>query len=107
LSLKILFGQQAGKDCTHWQTERSKLLPQVRSRLNGVMWVENVLELAAVNAALWHKEDELRLLRGSTEYERAAKIAFYVQALNDRRAELVSLINANAGEKSEGEKLHG
>lgn len=118
LSLKILFAQQVGKDCSHWLTERSKLLPQLRSRTLNSSWFEQTLELAAVNAALWHAEDDLRLLRqlppekraqwagsGSTWIEDVARIGLRLQELNDQRAALIAKINELAGEKSGGEKL--
>jgi hypothetical protein len=114
LALKILLGGQAGKDTAHWETERSQLLPKVKSITAAP---EHWLELAAVNAALWHAEDDLRALRFRPEPARAqwagfgvdfksevVELAFRIQALNDRRAELISLININAGDDRGDEK---
>jgi hypothetical protein len=119
LALKILFGDQAGKDTTHFKAERTSLLTKVRSKtLNGV-WFDKMLDLAAVNAALWHKEDDLRVLReeirameaGSqnsswlSEMAHAGQIAFQIQSLNDRRAQLVAEINKDAGDAGGQEKI--
>lgn len=114
LALKILIGAEKGRPVDHFETERTALLQQIRSRtLNGV-WFEQVLELAAVNGQLWQAEDLLRAIREKQEVQQAqtsvtwqhvGELAFRIQALNDRRAELVTLINTNAGEKSAAEKL--
>lgn len=116
LALKILIGTEKGRPVDHFQTERTALLQQVRSRtLNGV-WFEQQLELAAVNGQLWVAEDEMRRWRASAGAGKAmeqvssnvgliAALAFRIQALNDRRAELVTLINVNAGEAGGLEKL--
>jgi hypothetical protein len=123
LALKILHGSEAGKDVAHFETERTALLQQVRSRtLNGV-WFEQVLQLGAVNAALWTAEDELRDLRAAeikrlgksdlplfatlteVELRPIAQVAFRIQALNDQRAALVQQINKDAGEATGQEKL--
>ncbi len=111
LSLKILYGTEQGKDTKHFLDERNALLAQVRTReLNGA-WFEHVLELSAVNGRLWQAEDELRGLRvekaqnSSEPWETIGDVAFRIQSLNDRRAELVSLINKLTGEHRGAEKL--
>lgn len=115
LALKILIGGEKGRPVDHFETERTALLAQIRSRtLNGA-WFESVLELAAVNGQLWHAEDQLRAYRAQEDagelqpdgHSLASVVAcaFRIQKLNDRRAELVTLINTNAGEKSAAEKL--
>lgn len=74
--------------------------------------------LAAVNAALWQSEDALRAEREwmhstvaeSSNREAVARSAFLahkIQALNDRRAELVREIGKLAGEEEHREKLSG
>ena len=114
LALKILHGKAAGKSVEHFEREQETLLSKIRGRtLNGV-WFEQVLGLAAVNAALWTAEDEMRHWRehkpmldglpGSIT-SAALRCAFRIQELNDKRAELVSTINANSGEKDGEEKL--
>lgn len=115
LSLKVLFGTEAGKDCTHFQTEQTALLQQIRSRTLNGKWFAAYTDLAAVNAALWHAEDDLRELRmrwatGDSGYHTGiapavAEIAFRIQALNDQRAGLVQQINVDAGEGQGAEKL--
>lgn len=117
LALKLLFGEQAGKDVTHFRNERNAILPKLLGRDNG-KWLEAYTELAAVNAALWHAEDELRGwrerlaptppdstgLRGPGEGYKAAvaadvvQLAFRIQALNDQRAALIATINQKAGD---------
>ncbi len=111
LSLKILFGREAGKEVAHFETEQTALLQQIRSRtLNGA-WFDKVLELAAVNSALWHSEDELRDWRhperayGAKDMDAIRVVAFRIQALNDKRADLIQQINKEAGEGSQAEKL--
>jgi hypothetical protein len=112
LALKILHGNEAGRETQHWEAERANLLAQVRSReLNGP-WFEGLLELAAVNACLWQTEDDLRALRVQTEHvctqgdlDRIRQVAFRTQSLNDRRAELVHAISKAAGDERGQEKL--
>lgn len=116
LTLKILYGKAAGKDVVHFSSERNALLGLLRSRELGGSWFELVLELAAVNAALWQAEDELRGLRkgggtGTTTYETAdyyktaTTCAFRIQDLNDQRAQLVGMINKATGDHLGEEKL--
>lgn len=114
LALKVLYGTEAGTPVAHFEQERAVLLTQIRSRtLNGV-WFEQVLGLGAVNAALWHAEDDLRDYRikyGGRELSpdlnstAVVQLAFRIQDLNDRRAELVRTINQSAGDESAKEKL--
>jgi hypothetical protein len=116
LSLKILIGKEKGRDIDHFRSEQVSLLQQIRSRsLNGV-WFEQVLELAAVNGQLWQAEDELRHYRDVQHhdsivgdpmnyYAGITRLAFRIQALNDRRAALITLINTNAGEAVVQEKI--
>lgn len=109
LSLKILFGEQAQKDVTHFRTEQAALLSKIHARtLNGA-WFTATLELAAVNAALWHAEDDLRGWRTASPSDKVAwavlPLAFKIQALNDLRAALVQKINKDAGDGQQAEKL--
>lgn len=105
LTLKLLYGGLAGKEVSHFQAERTSLLAKIRSRnsLNGV-WFDQTLTLAAVNAALWQAEDELRIHREMQHLpimDRSALIcgiAFRIQDLNDRRAGLVAEINKAVGD---------
>ena len=120
LALKRLYGRDAGKDTAHFDTEWGALLAQIRSRTLGGVWFEQLLELGAVNAALWHAEDDLRTFRvrygayekdqmksyNAGDVEEVAQLAFRIQALNDRRADLIASINASAGDSATGaEKL--
>lgn len=112
LSLKILIGTERGKPVTHFQTEQTALLQMLRSRTVNGAWLEQVLELAAVNGQLWQAEDQLRAFRqadqlvGSDVDPIAVKQwAFRIQALNDRRAALVAEINARSGDGEAPEKL--
>ncbi len=117
LTNKILYGQEVGKDVSHFLSERAALLTRLRSRdLNG-SWFEHALDLSAVNAALWRAEDELRdwrkrfELRAVSDVEEPAArhlislIAFRIQSLNDRRGVLVAQINRLTGEFLGEEKL--
>lgn len=109
LSLKKLFGEQAGRDITHWRNEQNALLVQTRNR---TLNLELSLELAAVNAALWHKEDELRSYRIQERTLVLSQLtaaivscAFRIQELNDQRASLVHKINEAAGDTSASDKV--
>jgi hypothetical protein len=123
LALKILAGLEQGKETVHWETEQAALLTQIRARTLNGKWFEAVLKLGAVNAMLWHAEDDLRALgrqwevwnkpdssglTGAEDRKRAAleaaPLAFRIQALNDRRAELVQQINKEAGDGDTKEK---
>lgn len=102
--MKILFGKALDKDTAHWEAERSQLLP--KTRVNSPSWIEHWLDLAAVNAILWHAEDDLREARTLqqtdedwAEWGDVARLAFRIQALNDKRAELIGLINSAAGDE--------
>lgn len=106
LSLKILHGEFARRDVTHWKTERAQLLPQVHARTGG-SWFSPALELAAVNSALWHAEDDLRKYRSEPDYMNNTSVitvAFRIQELNDQRAQLIGQINELAGDARGSEK---
>lgn len=106
LSLKLLFGGEAGKDITHFRNEQTVLFKTLSARLLNAESLKAVLELAAVNAALWHAEDDLREMRGHdrepTPSEVIAKLAFRIQQLNDTRAGLVGAINKSSGDGAAG-----
>ena len=113
LALKILIGGQDGKDVAHFQAESAAILVQLRTKeLNG-KWFEGYTRLAAVNACLWHAEDDLRALRApgangtpaSVPIPRAITLAFQIQTLNDQRAEAITAINKETGELLGSEKL--
>ncbi len=106
LALKIQHGWAAGKPVAHWEAEHAALYSQVLSH----MGTAPVLELAAVNVKLWEAEDELRAWRRAPsnlddEMHATITCAFRIQELNDRRAELVTLINVNAGVDRPSDKL--
>lgn len=112
LGLKLVYGQQVGKDTTHFRNERNAILPMIAGKNGTALWLEHYTELAAVNAALWGAEDEMRYTRiawlsapAAIDYKEAAQCAFRIQSLNDRRAELIALINSNTGESLGSEKL--
>ena len=111
LALKIYSGQEQGIDVAHFETERAALLTKIHSRTLNGKWFDAVLELGAVNALLWHTEDDLREIRARAvnvstkeDYQEGGRIAFRIQGLNDRRAELVSQINREAGDGDAKEK---
>lgn len=120
LALKLLYGEQAGKETKHFRDERNAILGKVGLK---TLDLEGLTELATVNAALWHAEDQLRDCRNRPEAARAewvgsiaggktflqevCDLAFRIQALNDRRAALVTALNQKAGDTrpEEQEKL--
>ncbi len=109
LALKILFGAAAGKEVGHFRNEQVALLTQIRGRTLNAAWFEAYTELAAVNAALWHAEDDLRGYRQkTTEYHEhgVVALAFQIQTLNDQRAACVEKINKDAGDFGGVEKTY-
>lgn len=112
LSLKILYGAEAEKETKHFEDERSGLLAKLAGQTLNGSWFKPTLELAAVNAAIWRLEDELREYRqerdphgGEEEAEKIIAVAFRLQELNDQRAQLVDAINTLTGTKLGSEKL--
>lgn len=112
LELKILAATEEDAPTEHWEAERRQLLAKIHSRtLNGA-WFDWVLGLAATNARIWHAEDDLRVWRirdpgiGYTagDGEAIRILAFRLQRLNDRRAELVHRINQEAGDGTAKDK---
>lgn len=96
-----------------FEEERKAILQQVLPQWNTVMPPGFVLysTLAAVNAAIWQGEDALRDRRDSMSFAKtiseSAFLAHKIQALNDRRAELIREIGKLAGEEEHREKLSG
>jgi len=113
LALKILHGKEANRDVKHFEDERNALLTKIAAKTLNGSWFESVLEIGAVNAALWYAENEIRYRRVQIEsgdvyegsWEPVAQIAFRVQVLNDRRAELREEINKKAGDYIGQEKV--
>jgi hypothetical protein len=110
LALKITVGSERGSDVAHFEAERAALLQKIHSRtLNGA-WFDAILELGAINALIWHAEDDLRAWRSPDhvytmpDLEAIRILAFRLQALNDRRAGLVQQINKDAGDGDSKEK---
>jgi hypothetical protein len=113
LALKILYRGAAGRPTKHFEDERNVLLTKIAARqLNGG-WVESLLAIGAVNAALWAAEDALReyrkdhtagIVSREALWEDAVKVAFRIQELNDQRAALIETINKQAGDFLGSEK---
>lgn len=112
LTLKILYGEAQKKDIKHFRDERNAILVKLTTFDRGP-WLEPLLDLAGVNAALWQAEDELRTYRdvyGTTAQRlpmdaKVAQLALRIQALNDQRAALVATINQKAGDPRGEEKV--
>jgi hypothetical protein len=101
---KIVEGGERAKHFEEEQEELHAALAQTWEFLNEDSEISIVFKdlfmLAATNAAIWQKEDELRTRRRKGVYsdETGAEVlAFRIQELNDQRAKLVSDINAAAG----------
>jgi len=116
LALKILHGDERGSETAHWKTERNALIAKLGARALNANWVEAYIELAAVNAAIWRGEDELRAYRAQhvevvadprelRALTTAVQIAFNLQMWNDRRHELIEAINKDGGDFLGQEKL--
>lgn len=112
LALKILYGDAATRPVKHFEDERAALLSKLAGRTLNGSWFKQVLELGAVNAALWQAEDRLRRFRqardphgGEEEAEIIIAVAFRIQELNDQRSTLIEAINQLTGEHLGEEKL--
>lgn len=114
LGLKLIYGGIAGRDTKHFRDERNALLTQLSAKntMGRPVVLEHAVELFAVNAALWAAEDTLRSTKiaatafpQAMDWQEAATCAFRIQTLNDRRAELIGLINVNTAENVGQEKL--
>lgn len=110
LALKIAHGEDVGKDTSHFRTERNAILVQFRSAATDA-GLEHLFDLAAVNAMLWHAEDDMREYRRlfaagcGNDFPGICACAFRIQSLNDQRAELVWTLNKLAGTDLGKEKL--
>lgn len=118
LSLKIVHKGIEGRQTDHWQRERDTLISHaggidLRSLHDGSQAhrerIRVLLDLGAVNAALWQREDDLRRMRDEVNPDerwtgRVTHTAMAIQQLNDRRAELVTLINHQGGRPAHSEK---
>lgn len=104
LARKLVEGWLKRVTTAHWAEEYAALTA-ASPGWTGVL--DLVLELAAVNAALWQAEDELRRLREQDVPHQGVgyRLAVRIQQLNDRRAELITLINTHAGINRGPEKL--
>lgn len=110
LALKILHGQQDGKDVDHFIRERNAILVKVRaeSSVEPASYMEGYSQLAAVNAALWHATDQMRIFHTDPSAGEAIEIArcgLTILTLNDARARLVQQLSEGAGDKHGPEKL--
>lgn len=110
LALKVAHGYEANQETNHWETERNALLVQARPKN---VSLEDVIELAAINAMIWQAEDELRHLRAMdptpedqpVTFIQAGRLAFQLQRLNDRRAKCIEHLNREAGDFRGVEKV--
>ncbi len=108
LALKIHHYTVAGRKVDHLVNERSVLLTQWTGRNPTGQWFAALLELGVVNAALWQETDSLRELDDTppdpSRLNAAGCIALRILALNDRRAQLVELIDKTSGDHKGSEK---
>ena len=108
LALKVAVGREQGRDVTHFEREQTALLAKIRSRDHSGPWFALTLELATINALLWHAEDDLRALReerlGPDDMAVAVALGFRIQVLNDQRADRIAKINKEAGDQTGPEK---
>jgi len=96
LALKLTYGREAGRDLTRWRQEFDALEAQLGQK------VDAYLMLAAINAALWQAEDEMRRYRswGSRSQSWIKEVAVCgvrIQSLNDHRCALVAQLNGEPG----------
>lgn len=108
LSLKIEKGLVEGKPVAHWEEERGKLVDHLvhlpLDLAKGARVAECVHSVAAINALIWHREEEIRrwipdLL--DPEYQESprmiAELAAGTRKLADRRHDLLRLIDQAFG----------
>jgi len=118
LSLKILHGGMAGRSIEHWKAEyaylnEEKYSPCVSRATSYFADLQAaILDLAAVNGAIWTAEDELRRWQGEgcgpcslPQAMTVAVVALRAQSLNDRRAQLIAEINTLLGAEAPEEKI--
>lgn len=118
LALKISYGADTGADLSSFGRERAALLPKVNGRASAGKAFELYCELAVVNARLWQAEDALRELRdqarvaddgGASLAPALAPLGFRlacrIQQLNDQRAEIIRVVNAEVGDDASYEKV--
>lgn len=107
LQLKLVVAWLEGRDPSQWAEEYHALTERFKH------WrpvQDQRMELAAINAILWQREDDLRRLSQEKHPDQGwtgqvARTGLQIQKLNDRRAALVTLINANAGVTRGSDKL--
>jgi hypothetical protein len=113
LALKIVHGEDRGRDISPFVAERAALLRQLVDDPNSLPNIGTALstalffaqmELGAVNAALWQAEDQLRAWRGPSAPPSPEELAVRIQALNDRRAALIDDLNDVSGRLIAAEK---
>jgi hypothetical protein len=118
LRLKMDEATRTGVDARHFADEHHALQLYLEENWFGngqPNWIEQfhacTSELARVNQALWHLEDEIRHLKSltpaerQTRTERVVTIALAIPELNDERAQMVSNIDALFGVRAQ-EKLY-
>ena len=114
LALKITYGKDLGRSVAHFEQERAALLCKFNAPSHTGRWYEHAVELAAVNAVIWQDTDTVRKLRAALAKDDAmpiqiasdaALLAFRLQAMNDRRAELITFINETTGNNTGQEKI--
>lgn len=105
LTLKLFHYKIAGKPTDHLRDERNVLLTQWQARSPTGKWFEHMLELGVINGELWRQTDALRIcLEDSRELEVSGQIGLSILTLNDRRAQLVDLIDQEVGDHKGREK---
>lgn len=110
LALKILHAKQLVRPVEHFEREQHALLAQFPRAPLAKQWFEQFIELSAVNAIIWQDTDAVRTLRSivdrkQEEFWQLAGLAIRLQEMNDRRAELITLINVNLGAETSQEKI--
>jgi hypothetical protein len=111
LTLKRLHGDAAGRDTTHFAREGDQLEAMIALRK---IPTAETIQLTAVNAMLWHAEDQLRAYRrgiagatGDDGLVAVVAVAFRIQDLNDQRNQVIEAINKAAGDFAGPEKDRG
>ncbi len=118
LRLKMEEAARTGVDARHFAEEHKALQTYLEEKWFGSgqpNWAEqfeaSTAELARVNQALWHLEDEIRQLKAvapeerQRETDRVVEIALAIPELNDERSRFVSKIDALFGVRAQ-EKLY-
>ncbi len=96
LKWKIHYGEEAGKDVTHFRVEQHEIMDRLPADLD--LAAEPVARLFQVNRMLWVDTDCLRNAIRVSWVMGQSDLGVEILQLNDERARLIQQINADHGD---------